>query len=408
MRERRAHGSRLGPGLIPQSGTLRDMTGRGRKKSILIVSATVGAGHVRAGEALLAAAEFLPRPVTISHADVLDFTSPLFKKLYGDSYYEIVQRSPELWGYLYKKSDSRKPLRAKAGLMKLFDHFNYKKYLKELSTLKPDAVICTHFLPYLAIEDEISNPGWQIPFFAVPTDYDVHSLWVSRAISRYYAATDEAAWSIQTHGIPPENIGVSGIPIMPQFGLRMSRQAARKRLDIPSGCFTILILSGGYGIGVVDELAGSVARFLGTDARRDHQLIVVCGKNRGLYGKLSKMAFPPNVRARIYEYITFVDQTMACSDLVITKAGGLTVSEALARHLPLLILDPFPGQEGRNADYLIEHGAAISAHGFENLHYKLRRLIEEPGLLSTMRNRAAGLARPHAARDILKDVLGRL
>jgi len=387
---------------------MRKPSSRGRKQSVLILSATAGAGHVRAGEALVAAAGLLERPVSISHADVLDFTSPVFKKLYSQSYYEIVQRSPELWGYLYKKSESKKPLGPKAGLMKLFDHFNYKKYLKELSGLRPDAVICTHFLPYLAIEDEISKPGWPIPFFAVPTDYDVHSLWISRAISRFYASSDEAAWTIQTHGIPPEQIGVSGIPIMPQFGSPMSKRAARKRLDLPSECFTILILSGGYGIGVVDELAASVAGFLAADAKRDYQLVVVCGKNRSLYGKLNRMALPANVRARIYEYINFVDQAMACSDLVITKAGGLTVSESLARHLPLLILDPFPGQEGRNADYLIEHGAAVSAHGFENLHYKLRRLIDEPGLLPAMRKRAAGLARPRAARDILQDVLGRI
>jgi processive 1,2-diacylglycerol beta-glucosyltransferase len=386
----------------------RERNRKPAKKTILVVSATAGAGHVRAGEALVAAAGSLGQPVAIRHADVLDFTSPVFKKLYSQSYYEIVQRSPELWGYLYKKSESKKPLGRKAGLMKLFDHFNYKKYLKELSGVKPDAVICTHFLPYLAIEDEISKPGWPIPFFAVPTDYDVHSLWISRVISRYYAASGEAAWTIQTHGIPPENIGISGIPVMPQFGSPLSQHAARKRLDLPSECFTILMLSGGYGIGVVDELAGSVAGFLAADTKRNYQLIVVCGKNRSLYGKLNRMALPANVRARVYEYINFVDQTMACSDLVITKAGGLTVSESLARNLPLLILDPFPGQEGRNADYLIEHGAAISAHGFENLHYKLRRLIEEPGLLPTMRKCAARLARPRAALDILEDVLGRL
>jgi len=380
----------------------------GSKKSILIVSATVGAGHVRAAEALVAAAESLSEPVTISHANILDFTFPLFKKLYSDSYYDIVQSSPELWGYLYNKSDSRKAGKSKGGLMKLFDHFNYKRYLEKLSEIKPDAVICTHFLPYLAIEDDISAPGWKIPFFTVPTDYYVHSLWISRAISRYYAATDEAAWSIKTHGIPEKNISVTGIPIMPQFGSPMSREAARKLLDLPPQSFTILILSGGYGIGVVDELTASVVRFLATDGRRQYQLIVVCGKNKALYSKLDRMSFPPNVQARLYQYIPFVDQTMACSDLVITKAGGLTVAEALARHLPLVILDPFPGQEGRNADYLVEHGAAISAHGFENLHYKLRRLIDEPGLLSTMRKRAAALARPRAAQEILEDVLKRL
>lgn len=378
---------------------------RRSKKSILVVSATVGAGHVRAGEALLAAGEFLSTPVTINHQDILDFTFPLFRKVYSKSYYTVVTTSPELYGYLYKRSERGTLRKGKAGIMRLFDHFNYKKYLAKLKAMKPDAVVCTHFLPYLAIEDTILDPGWRIPFFAVPTDYDVHSLWISRAIRRFYAATDEAAWTIRAHGIPEDRTAVSGIPVMPQFGSNVRRSEACAQLGLQPALFTILILSGGYGVGVVDELVSSIAQFLSTRGRRRFQLLVVCGKNPDLHAKLSHMAFPGNVSASLYQYIPFVDLAMACADLLVTKAGGLTVSEALARHLPMLILDPLPGQEARNADFVIEQGAAISAIGFSNLRFKLDKLLGQPSLLAGMRRRARSISKPHAAIDILEDVL---
>jgi processive 1,2-diacylglycerol beta-glucosyltransferase len=376
------------------------------KKTIIIVSATVGAGHVRAGEALAAAADSLSVPVAISHLDILDFTFPLFRTLYSKSYYTVVRRSPELWGYLYKRSERSTPRKSKAGLMRLFDHFNYKKYLAKLDAVKPDAVICTHFLPYLAIEEKIVEPDWHIPFFAATTDYDVHSLWISRAIRRFYAATDEAAWTIRAHGIPESRASVSGIPVMPQFESPVKREKACRKLSLKPSLFTILILSGGYGVGVIDDLVPSVAQFLSTRSPRRFQLLVVCGKNPELYAKLNRNSYPSNVHVTLYQYIPFVDLAMASSDLLITKAGGLTVSEALASHLPMVILDPFPGQEGRNADYVVEQGAAVTATGFSNLSFKLGGLIDRPALLAGMRRRARAIARPHAAIDILEDVLG--
>src|SRR5260370_33129437 len=131
-------------------------------------------------------------PVSISHQDILDFTLPLFRTLYSKSYYAVVRRSPELWGYLYKRSERATPRKSKAGLMRMFDHFNYKKYLAKLDSMKPDAVVCTHFLPYLAIEEKIMHPSCRIPFFAVTTDYNVHSLWIISAIRRLYEPPDAA------------------------------------------------------------------------------------------------------------------------------------------------------------------------------------------------------------------------
>src|ERR1041384_2258134 len=375
------------------------------RKSILVISATAGAGHLRAGEALAAAAESMPDPPAISHSDILECTTPLFRALYSKTYYAVVSSSPELWGYLYDRSDRAGRPRGKAPLLKLFDPFNFKKYLRRLEELNPDAVVCPHFLPYLAIEDKILARNWKIPFYSEPTDYAVHSLWVSRAVRRFYAATEEAAWSIRSHGIPKGRISVSGIPVMPAFVHSTDRAAAAKRLGLSPSLSTVLILSGGYGVGIVDTLVPSVSGFLAGKKPKRFQLIVVCGKNPGLHARLSRIKYPPNVEVTLYKFIPFVDAVMACSDVLITKAGGLTVSEALASNLPMVILDPFPGQEGRNADYVVEEGAATFAAGFSNLHYKLDTLIGDPPRLQAMRRRARAIAKPNAARDILDDVL---
>ncbi|MBI3363930.1 MAG: hypothetical protein HY033_03375 [Ignavibacteriae bacterium] len=185
-----------------------------KKKSLLVLSATAGAGHVRAAEALVATAESLSMPVTIRHEDILDFTFPLFKKVYADIQFTIINRSPELWGFLYRRTESKGVRKKKSPLLKLFDQFNYKKYLRTLNEWKPDAVICTHFLPYAAISEQLKKPEWTIPFFGVVTDYYVHSLWLNESVRRYYVPSDEAAWGMYAQGIQHKKLLVSGIPVM--------------------------------------------------------------------------------------------------------------------------------------------------------------------------------------------------
>jgi len=319
-----------------------------------------------------------------------------------------VNKSPELWGYFYKRTE-RKSVRAnKSPLLKLFDQFNYKKYLAALDSLKPHAVLCTHFLPYLAVADTIKKSNWNIPFFSVPTDFDAHSLWINPSVKRYYVATEETSWTLQAHGIDPNNIQVTGIPIVPSFSKKIKRSAARTALNFPQKPFTILISSGGYGIGVIDELVPSVVEFISQYKNKQFHVIVTCGKNDTLYQKLSRLKFPHDVHLTLYRFIPFIDKLMDCADIIITKSGGLTTSEALAKGLPMLIFDPIPGQEGRNADYVVEHGAGMRAATFINLHYKLKQLIEHPAHLKQLQNNAALLGKPEAAEKILRDVVRRI
>ena len=135
------------------------------------------------------------------------------------------------------------------------------------------------------------------------------------------------------------------------------------------------------------------------------QLLVSSGRNTKLYNTLEQMTHPMNVTVKLYQFIPYVGKLMDAADVLITKAGGLTVSEALVKHLPLIIFDPTPGQENRNAIYLMENGAALSAMSFTNLHFKLNQMIEDPELLKKMRANAQKIAKPDAARKILEDVL---
>jgi len=373
-----------------------------RKPLILVFSATAGAGHVRAADALVEAQRYYDMPLEIKHHDILDFTFPLFKKLYSEFYFAVAKASPDLWGYLYRKAGHEQSGKPKSAILKLFDHFNYKKYFETIEHYRPDALLCTHFLPYAGISGR-RHALLNIPIFSVPTDYDVHTLWISNNVSKFYTATEETAWTLSSRGIPQRNIAVTGIPVMPQFAETTSQPAARKALGLSPERFTVMILSGGYGIGIIDKLVPAVASFL-SEMNAKSQLIVVCGKNKRLYDKLKRMKATEKVAVTLYQYVSFIDKLMESADVLITKSGGLTVSEALVKHLPMIIFDPIPGQEGRNADYLTEHGTAVLASNLIQLHYKLKQVIDEPGILASMRRKAKSIARPNAAREILEDI----
>jgi processive 1,2-diacylglycerol beta-glucosyltransferase len=374
-------------------------------KKLLILSTTAGAGHLRAADALKRTAEQFYSSVEVEHRDILEFTSPLFRKVYSQVNNKIAGHAPELWGMIYKKSESRGIIKQKHPLLKLFDQFNFKKYIHFLNEIKPSAVLSTHFLPYVSISEEMKKQSWKIPFYSVPTDYDVHSLWISPLVKQYYVATDEAAWTVQSHGISEKRISVTGIPVSPEFTTIGDKISIRKELGLERNRFTIMILSGGYGIGVIDKLVPNVVEFLSTIRQQKFQVVVVCGKNKKLFDALSKMQIPRNVSFKLYEYVTFIDMLMDASDILITKSGGLTVTEALAKHLPMFIFDPVPGQEGRNADYLCEAGAAQRVSSFINLRYKLNRMIVNSTILTQMKNQTKRIAQPNAARTIIADIL---
>lgn len=372
------------------------------KKFILILSCSGGAGHIRAGEALHQTAKNSNSSVYTEHYDVLDFTSKFFKKLYSESYLQMINRAPELWGYLYQFSE-RKPYK-KNDLLKIFDQLNYRNYLSILNKINPDAIICTHFLPYISISNELKKIPYYPPIYVSTTDFDVHQLWIDANVKKYFVYHEESAWQLESKQVPRDKIMITGIPIMPEFHIKNKPKTIRKKLGLNPSYYTILVLSGGFGIGRVKEIVEYINTTLKSLSKHKFNLLIVCGKNETTRRELIQLSYPNNVFSYVYGFVNNIHDLMDASNILVSKAGGLTSSEAMAKNLPMIIIDPIPGQESRNTDLIVEYGAGWKAINLANLSYKLYRILTNPSMLLKAQKATRLLAKPDAASIILKTI----
>jgi processive 1,2-diacylglycerol beta-glucosyltransferase len=363
---------------------------------LLILSVSAGAGHVRAAQALEAAAKSSNPPLAAIHLDVLTLVPQEFRKLYAEQYIKLVDRLPQLWSYFYAKTDrpSRDSLIGK--LKRAAEKLNTRKLQAEIARLRPEATVCTHFLPAELLSRQKARGVELPPIWVQVTDFDVHALWVHPHVDRYCVASDEVAFRLADRGVPRARISVTGIPVMPQFSTPLERATCATELGIAADRFTVALMAGGAGIGALDELAERLLR-----AADELQLVALAGRNAGLLARLKKLAKSHPRQLFPLGFTTTVERVMSAADLVVTKPGGLTVSECLARHKPMLLVSPIPGQEERNADYLLEAGAALKAADAATLEFKLGQLLADPARLRAMSEAAHRTGRPHAARDVI-------
>ena len=366
---------------------------------IAILSVSAGAGHVRAAEAIRVAA--VARGHEAVHLDVMELVPRLFRKLYADTYLSIVERHPALWGYLYHASD-RAPRDSRTNqLRRALEALNTRAFTRTIEEFAPDTVICTHFLPAQLLSRLIAKGRFANPVWVVVTDFDVHLLWSHPHLTGYAVAADEIACRIRERGIGEAKVAVTGIPIMPVFGKQLDRAICARELGLDPKRTTLLMMSGGFGVGAIDQLAERVLSIPG-----DFQLVALAGRNAELLGRLQKLAALHPGRLLPLGFTTTIERVMTCADVAITKPGGLTSSECIAMGLPMIIVSPIPGQEERNADYLLERGVALKAHDAAGLEYRVRRVLSEPALLKQMRTALSGLGRPDAAAHIIDQAVG--
>ena len=373
-----------------------------RKPRVLLLSASSGAGHVRAAQALEKA--FAARgDCQVQHIDAIEYVSKLFQRAYDKTYISMVRRAPELMGVLYDRTDQpwQHPRRRLA-----LDRLNSQPMIRMLKHAQPDLCVATHFLPAEIIAWLIAKKKLNAKNAIVVTDYDVHAMWLCRTVSRYYVAIPEAAEYLAGIGVPREILRVTGIPIDPLFAVPLDRAAARTALNLDPKSPVLLLSAGGYGVGPLEQLVRDLLSL-----QKPWQLVAIAGKSEKMKKRLDEIARAagtlPNGFARLVPvgFTTQMDQYMAAADLLVGKAGGLTTSEALARHLPMALIEPIPGQEFRNADHLLEAGAAIRCNNLPAAAWKIAQLLDNPSRMEKMRNAAAHMARPTAAADIAEDSL---
>ena len=374
-----------------------------RKPRVLVLSASAGAGHVRAAQALEEAFR-AHGECSVEHVDAIAFVSKLFQRLYDKAYISMVRRAPDMMGLIYARTDQpwRHPRRRLA-----LDRLNTQPMIRMLKRVQPDLCIATHFLPAEILAWLIAKKKLQARNAIVVTDYDVHAMWLCRTVDRYYVALQESAEYLAGIGVPREKLRVTGIPVDPVFERPVDRLEMRRKFGLDPDALVLLISAGGYGMGPVEQLVRDLLAL-----QRPLQIVAIAGKSERLLARLDELARNagklPGGAGKLVPvgFTREMDKYMGVADLLIGKAGGLTTSEALARELPMALVEPIPGQEERNADHLLEAGAAIRCNNLPAAAWKIAALLDQPEKLQAMRAAARAMARPKAARAIVEDALG--
>lgn len=368
---------------------------------ILVLSASVGAGHLRAAEAVELALRELAPDDHVQNLDVLTLTNGMFRKLYGSAYLDLVNKMPHVLGYFYDFLDRPVTSQKKSdALRKMAQRMNLGKFLKFLRATPWDVVVNTHFLPAEMIAGLKAKGEFPAPHLTVTTDFETHRLWSNEPCDHYFTATPEGACYLEHWKVPSGRSTVTGIPIHPRFSKRPSRDECRAKHGIGSDRPVVLQLAGGFGVGPIEQILDSLCKI-----EQPLELIVVTGRNTELKEKLDSKKLPERHRVKILGFTTEMDELMTAADLIVTKPGGLTTSEALACGAVIAVVNPIPGQESRNSDFLLEHGAAIKINNMATLQLKVGDVLANPERLKTLRANAAALGKPRAAYDIAAKAL---
>jgi processive 1,2-diacylglycerol beta-glucosyltransferase len=369
---------------------------------VLVLSASAGAGHLRAAEAVEKAIQVRGLASEVQHLDVLKYTNQVFRHFYSKAYIDLVNKAPEVLGWLYDYLDDPKkndPVRL------AFDRLNANPFIRYLRRYQPDVAICTHFLPSGIISSLKEEGKVQVLNSVVVTDFDVHAMWLCRHAEQYFVALDETKVHLKALGVPESLVTVSGIPIDPVFAVPKDKCALRRKHGLEEDRFTILVSAGGFGVGPVGHLMQALTRL-----QHSARVVAVCGRNEALKAELAAAikTFPKrsSVAFTLLGFTTEMDELMTAADLFVGKPGGLTTSEAMAKGLPMVVINPIPGQEERNSDHLLEEGTAIRCNNLPALAFKIDTLLDTPGKLARMAENARALGKPEAAFTIVDRLAG--
>ena len=387
---------------------------------ILIATATAGGGHLAAAAALHEAWSAARPTDAVEKLDVIKFFSPLHRKIHEDGYVKLVEHAPELWGMMFKKTDDPKLTRRMNRLKRMFPSNSRARFVKYVKQFQPDVVLCTHYLPLEVLESmkarnlrkgekpakrgrgpagSIPSPGGRPLVVSIVTDFEAHALWMNDCVDLYCVAAEETKARLVARGVAAEKIVATGIPVSAKFSTKPDLLVVRQKLGVRDDQPVVLVLSGGFGMGPVAEILNELDK-----VSQPFQTVVVTGRNEELRRELA--ACDRKHPTHVLGFASNMNELMGISDLIITKPGGLTSSEAMAMGKPLFILNPIPGQEAANSDFLLERGAANKANRVEDLPYRLEQLLGTRKL-GEMSRAAKMLGKPNAAFDICAEVVKR-
>lgn len=363
------------------------------RKNILIVSASIGAGHNQAAKAVH---DELIKMYPGMHVNVVDFMADensYLNSIVKDSYLKMINIFPDMYDMLYRWSQNThgskvQYLMAKAMKRSLF---------KLVKIYRPDLIVFTHPFPcgaaaYLKRKGDIN-----IPIVGIITDYAVHRMWIYNEVDMYFVACNELKNKLVNEGIEDSKIHVTGIPISLKFNETLDKAGTVNLLNMDAERPVILIMGGGLGLGSINDAFNAL-----NEINLPLQVVIVSGYNEELQQSISQTAKKSRHQVIVLGYTNYVCELMAAADLLITKPGALTISEALAANLPMVFFDPLPGQEEENALYISKQGAGIWVKSQEELCSWVTDIISDNNLRQKLIYNAKMMSKPKAVLDIVK------
>ncbi len=365
---------------------------------VLVLSAGIGSGHNTAAAVLEASLKADPDVARVLTIDVLDTASDLYRTVYDDAYFAMVEAVPWLVGWGYDKGDA--PFRL-GNSLSLWDRFNTHVTVRTIKSYRPDVVICTHFLPTRLISLLLNRGLLRSPLNVVTTDYDFQGLWLSSPFTQFFVARDETKAHMVDLGLPTDRITVSGIPVNPDLGDPVDRAQILSGYGLDPEIPTLLISAGAAGGSYTHAIVQQTLRM-----QNSFQAIVVCGHNDELKREIDAIVRPRRERYQVLGFTTDMGNLMRAATLFVGKPGGLSSSECMASGLPMILIKPIPGQEVRNSDFLLEEGAAVRCNYDTTVGYKIDTLLADPERIEQMAASARRLGRPQAGPRIATAAMG--
>ena len=365
---------------------------------VLFLSASVGVGHTAAAAAVGRALVERDPGAESETVDSYKYAASIFSKVVADGYIGMVKTVPQVYRYIYDRAERATQVGAFRTWASQFTASNLRTLIE---TTKPDAVVCTHAFPCGAMAEYKKRFDPTLPVIGIVTDFVVHPFWIYRNVDAYAVATPEMRATLMSRGIAPERIVVSGIPVDARFAQPpVDRSALRRALDLPDDRKVVLMMGGGLGIGPLELMMRALGR-----VNAPVTGVIIVGRNERLLRRVIAAAERTEYPLRVFGFVDNVFDYMHASDVLVSKPGGLTSSEALAAELPMILVRPLPGQEERNTRYLVSRRAAIRATGQPQLSRALTELFDSPERELGLRTSMRALRNPRAADAVAERIL---
>lgn len=356
----------------------------------LLISIKAGYGHHSTAQAIMH--YFNEQNIECTMLDTFEYINPRLNDSVNKGYLMSTKYTPEAFGKLYSTLDKKEEKYDKYSIISILSNIVSHKLRDYIEEYNPDVIIATHSFASMVVTYLKEKGHINCPTIGIITDFTVHPFWESCELDYYVLASELLVNQAQKKGIDSNKILTTGIPVKAQFATKLDKAEARKQLGIKDKT-TILLMMGSMGFGNIDKTLESINKL-----DNDFQILCVCGNNDKMKREVEKGEWEKDTY--VYGFVDNVHIMMDASDFIITKPGGLTMSEALAKNIPPVIMNPIPGQEDRNMEFLVNNGAAIMVTETFPVEEALYQLFNTPWRVELLKKSVENLGKPNAAKDL--------